>query len=180
MTTAPTKSLTAIEAGELLLQSDDFLILTHANPDGDTCGSAAGLCAALRVLGKRSYILPNSTITPMYLPFISDYLSDGEFNPRCVISVDIADTQLFPAGAEDYIPCVDLCIDHHSSNKFYAKNTLLNEHAAACGEIILDLIGRMGVVLTREIATAAVCRYFHGYGLFPLFEYDGRFTPRRS
>ena len=31
---------------------DNFLILTHKRPDGDTVGSAAALCLGLRKMGK--------------------------------------------------------------------------------------------------------------------------------
>ena len=36
---------------------DQFLILTHLRPDGDTIGCAAGLCRALRQIGKTAYVL---------------------------------------------------------------------------------------------------------------------------
>ena len=43
------------KAAELLKSNDDFLILSHANPDGDTLGCAYGLCGMLRrwVNGQR-------------------------------------------------------------------------------------------------------------------------------
>ena len=40
------------ETAALLAAQDHILILTHKRPDGDTIGCAAGLCAALRALGK--------------------------------------------------------------------------------------------------------------------------------
>ena len=46
--------MTVREAAALLRQKDNILILTHRRPDGDTMGCAAGLCAALRQLGKRA------------------------------------------------------------------------------------------------------------------------------
>ena len=43
------------KAAELLKSNDDFLILSHANPDGDTLGCAYGLCGMLQkmVNGQR-------------------------------------------------------------------------------------------------------------------------------
>jgi phosphoesterase RecJ-like protein len=87
--------MTIAETAELLFRENDYLIITHGNPDGDTCGSAAGLCTALRALGKRAYICPNPTITERYVPFIARYLSDDDYSPGFIISVDIADTALF-------------------------------------------------------------------------------------
>ena len=45
--------LTVSEAAALLRSFDRVLILTHIRPDGDTVGCAAGLCAALRAIGKK-------------------------------------------------------------------------------------------------------------------------------
>ena len=44
--------MTTAEAARLLLGWDELLLLTHVRPDGDTVGSAAALCQALRERGK--------------------------------------------------------------------------------------------------------------------------------
>ena len=45
------------KAAELLKSNDDFLILSHANPDGDTLGCAYGLCGMLQKMGKRAKVM---------------------------------------------------------------------------------------------------------------------------
>ena len=50
--------MTTAEAARLLLGWDELLLLTHVRPDGDTVGSAAALCQALRDRGKTAYLLP--------------------------------------------------------------------------------------------------------------------------
>jgi phosphoesterase RecJ-like protein len=45
------------KAAELLKSNDDFLILSHANPDGDTLGCAYGLCGMLQKMGKRAKVV---------------------------------------------------------------------------------------------------------------------------
>ena len=52
-----TKNLTRAEAAGFLLAHDNFTILTHRRPDGDTLGSAAALCLGLRKLGKHAWVL---------------------------------------------------------------------------------------------------------------------------
>ena len=42
------------ECAEILRENDDYILITHIRPDGDTLGSAAALCSALRRLGKRA------------------------------------------------------------------------------------------------------------------------------
>ena len=51
--------MNAVEAAALLSRQDGILILTHKRPDGDTIGCGAGLCRALRKLGKTAYALPS-------------------------------------------------------------------------------------------------------------------------
>ena len=41
-------------AAAFLRENDDYLILMHASPDGDTLGSGSALCIALQRLGKRA------------------------------------------------------------------------------------------------------------------------------
>ena len=55
--------MTTAEAARLLLGWDELLLLTHVRPDGDTVGSAAALCQALRDRGKTAYLLPNPELT---------------------------------------------------------------------------------------------------------------------
>ena len=45
------------ETAQYLKTLDRVLILTHVRPDGDTVGSAAALCQALRDLGREAYLL---------------------------------------------------------------------------------------------------------------------------
>ena len=51
--------MTEREAARWLLERDNFLILTHIRPDGDTLGCAAALCAALRKRGKTVWAARN-------------------------------------------------------------------------------------------------------------------------
>ena len=56
-------TITTAQAAEFLQAHDNYLILTHVRPDGDTIGCAAGLCRALRQAGKTAYILENPEVT---------------------------------------------------------------------------------------------------------------------
>ena len=51
------KTMTKLEhleqVAEILEQHDNFAILTHRFPDGDTLGSAYALCGMLQQKGKR-------------------------------------------------------------------------------------------------------------------------------
>ena len=121
----------------LLREKDRYLIVTHIRPDGDTLGSAAALCSALRRMGKTAWLYPNPQITENYLPYVAAYLAPADYAGETVVAVDVADTTMFPQG---FSGTVDLAIDHHPSNGHYARETLLGAEKAACGELILELI----------------------------------------
>jgi len=70
------------------------------------------------------------------------------------VTVDIADIELLGGLKKEYARKVDLCIDHHISNKNYAKHTLLDVKAAACAEIVWDVIKELGAEITSAIAAA--------------------------
>ena len=58
--------LTVNETAEFLLQHDNYAILSHRRPDGDTLGSTAALCRILRNLGKTAHVIENNEVTPRY------------------------------------------------------------------------------------------------------------------
>ncbi len=150
-------------AAAILRDGDGFLILTHRRPDGDTLGSAAALCSALRRLGKRAVLCPNSGITEKYAPFVSEYIGDDTSEYTIPVSVDIAGENLFPLGWQGH---VELAIDHHPSNSGFASETLLWPDKAACGEIVLELIDLLcGGITSKEadllyIAVSTDCGCF--------------------
>ena len=109
-----------------LLNAEDILLLCHKNPDGDTTGSAAALCHALRGLGKQAAVFCADPIPAMYSYMQIPLYTPDQFTPGCVAAIDVASIQLFGDGARPWSERVDLCIDHHGSNAGYAGETLLD------------------------------------------------------
>lgn len=143
--------LTVSETAALLRSFDNVLILTHIRPDGDTVGCAAALCAGLRALGKTAYLLPNAGLTDTTAPYFLPYAAPAGFVPDKVVSVDIATAGLFPENAKPYAQQVDLAIDHHPSFERFGKANLVRPEAAACGEVVYDVLAALGSI-TPEIA----------------------------
>ncbi len=144
------RSVTHAEAAAFLQKGDDFLILAHASPDGDTVGSSYALCLGVRALGKRARVSCSDPIPPRYghlaLPDVP------AFEPRVVVTSDIADTQLFGKANAVYANKVALCIDHHPSNTRYAGRVLLLPTASSTCEIMADLLRELRVKITPDIA----------------------------
>lgn len=138
------------QAAEFLKANDDYLILMHASPDGDTLGCGYGLCGALQRIGKRA-----RAVCPEEIPHKFDYLFSAcekqEFEYKTVVCVDVADTKLL-GDMKEIGDTAELCIDHHETNTEYAKRTLVRgEYAAAC-ELIYEVINALGVEFDKELA----------------------------
>lgn len=130
---------------------DNVLLLTHVRPDGDTIGSAAALCRALQDCGQTAYLLPNPEITATYAPYAAPYWAPEDWQAEHIVSVDIADASLLPENAQSYRDRIELAIDHHPSQTFFARNTCLEADSAACGEIVYEIIQHL-TALTADIA----------------------------
>ena len=150
---AERNNMTPVEAAEFLKAHDRYLILTHVRPDGDTIGCAAGLCRALRLGGKEACVLENPEATSLFTPYLEGLLSPEGYEPGTVVAVDMAARGLFPENAKKYLEGVDLTIDHHPSQEFYAQNTCLDAKRAACGELMYDIVQLLGGI-TPEIGEA--------------------------
>lgn len=124
------------ECAEWLSQRDNFIIVTHLRPDGDTLGSAAALCSALRRSGKSAYLFPNPEITQKYVKYVEEFVGES-FEHEYVIAIDVAEERMFCSGFDGR---VDLCIDHHPTNPHYAEELLLHAEKASCGESVLEVI----------------------------------------
>lgn len=141
------------EAAAFLTAHDNYLILTHVRPDGDTTGCAAGLCLALRQIGKTAYILENPEWTDLFTEYVDKLTIKEGCVAETIISVDIAARGLFPEPAKPYLDRVDLAIDHHPSQEFFAKDTCLDSKRASCGQLIYDIVKQFAEI-TPEIGRA--------------------------
>ncbi|MGM9578169.1 MAG: bifunctional oligoribonuclease/PAP phosphatase NrnA [Evtepia sp.] len=144
--------MTVQETAGLLRDLDQVLILTHKRPDGDTIGCAAALCLGLRQLGKTAWVLPNEDAHGLFDPYFQGVLAPADFQPQAAVSVDVASQGMLPESAAPWKDNILLCIDHHGSNEGYAKHTLVDPAAAACGEIITKVLTQLGATITAPIA----------------------------
>ena len=136
--------MTVTQTAEYLRAHDNYLILTHRRPDGDTLGCAAALCAMLRGLGKTAAVLPNAETTALYADYVAPYWAEENYRYETVVSVDLAALSLFPDNAERFKDRVDLAIDHHPSYEGFGAESCVQPECAACGEILCALAVELG------------------------------------
>ena len=144
--------MTRNECAAWLLNHDNFCILTHARPDGDTLGSSSALCVGLRSLGKTAHLLYNDGASPFLERCQLGLSKDAPAAGDTLVTVDVASAGLLPVNARPLVGRIGMRIDHHASATSFTGEELVDASAAACGEIVYDLLLAMGCALTKELA----------------------------
>lgn len=139
-------------AAGFLREHDDFLLLTHARPDGDTVGSAYALAAALNEIGKKARLFPDPTDGAQFRRYYARFAPSSLSGDETVVAVDVADPRLLPPEAEGYGKKTALVIDHHVYNRFPAGLRAVDPSAAAVAEIVRDVVALLGLPLSPESA----------------------------
>ena len=140
---------------DAILQRQRFVITSHARPDGDAIGSQVAMALALQQLGKDVQMVAADAAPPQFqtFPGVRDiHVSptvQGHFDAAIVMECG----DLSRTGVEGLDQYFVINIDHHPGNTSYGAINWFNPGAAACGEMVFDLIGALGVTLTPEIAT---------------------------
>ena len=155
-----------------------FLLTSHSRPDGDSIGSQLAMAFALDALGKEVRVI-NADPAP-------DHYFEFPGMSRIEIAAEVPAT--VEADAVIVMECGDLTrtgvrgfegrfvinIDHHLGNRMYGAINWFDESAAACGEMVFDVIRALEVPLTVEIATHIYLAILTDTGAF----HHSNITPR--
>jgi len=140
---------------DAIRQRQRFVLSSHARPDGDAIGSQLAMAYALRALGKDVVVVNADPAPPplMAFPGVPDIVVapavDGDFDAAIVMECsDYGRTGV--AGLERFFT---INIDHHPGNTGYGQITWFDAQAAACAEMVFDVVQALGVPMTPEIAT---------------------------
>lgn len=147
-------TMTRSEAAQWLKDKDHFCILSHTRPDGDTIGSTAALCLGLRQIGKTAHVLENNGASAFLTRCHEGLSKPAPEEGDILVSVDVASATMLPKEWESLVDRIDLRIDHHFSAASFTPLEIVDHTAAACGEIVYDILAELGVVLDRDIAKA--------------------------
>ena len=143
-------------------------IFTHMRPDPDAIGSQVAAGLALHALGITPTLVDLSPVPPtlafLYpvqpiLERISLTAEISQFPPREFDLILILDTctkaQL--ERAWPYLECRKekiLVLDHHRTRDTIGRLIVADVSAAACTELVADLVDALGIGLTQDISTA--------------------------
>jgi bifunctional oligoribonuclease and PAP phosphatase NrnA len=176
---------TAISRNQILLdicrevrQRQSFLLTSHARPDGDSVGSQLAMAFALDAMGKQVRIINADPAPDHYFEFpgldrieLLPAVPAGT-NADAVIVMECSD--LSRTGVAGFEGRYIINIDHHVGNRMYGALNWHDETAAACGEMVFELIQCLQVPLSIEIATHIYLAILTDTGSF----HHSNITPR--
>ncbi len=132
-----------------------FVLSSHSRPDGDSIGSQLAMAYALREMGKQAIAINADPAPPplMAFPGVPEIriapAAEGDFDAAIIMECG----DLKRTGVTGLERCYVINIDHHPGNSGYGQINWFDSSAAACAEMVYDVVRALGVPLTREIAT---------------------------
>lgn len=146
---------------KFLLEHDDYLVVSHVQPDGDAVSSTLAVGWLLSCLGKKYTMLNEGPIPKRmeYLWHAGEIMNMASSEPTRqysnVICVDCADFQRVGLTHRFFADdALILNIDHHPTNNGYGHVNLIKPDAAATAEILFDLLKTFEMEWDLDIATA--------------------------
>ncbi|OEF98648.1 DHH family phosphoesterase [Desulfuribacillus alkaliarsenatis] len=147
------------ECVNFIKDNNNYLIVTHVNPDGDTIGGALAMAHMLEGLHKKFQIVNEDRIPNKYLflPMADEIRMPAELEETIdvVITVDCADykrigTSLISRLSQLSIPIIN--IDHHPTNDEYGSINIIDEDAASTTYVIYNMCKMTGIDITYNMA----------------------------
>jgi phosphoesterase RecJ-like protein len=141
----------------------EIALLCHVGPDGDALGSMLGLGAALRAKGAsvvasfgtangETFAVP-STYT--FLPALDLLVEPSSFPaaPDVLVTFDTGSLdRLGSLGDRVAAAGTSVVVDHHATNTRYGTVNLVDTEAAATAVIVAEMLDRLGLPITAEVA----------------------------
>jgi bifunctional oligoribonuclease and PAP phosphatase NrnA len=148
-------------AKQFILNNDDFLVVSHIDPDGDAASSTLAISWMLKQLNKR-FTMINEGNTPGKFNYLWGFTGIIDYSKAApsrvfehVIAVDCADfSRIGKVKSLFSATTVILNIDHHRTNDYYGTHQLINEDAAATAEVLYDLAMELDINWSTELGNS--------------------------
>ncbi len=144
---------------DLIKESKSILIITHINPDGDTLGCASclrsfiGDKADILIQINDNFNFPN---TYNFLPYLKDSKNFSTLSDKydLIIALDTASIDRILNPAKNlFINCKNsIVIDHHKTNKGFAKFNHIKGGVSSCAQVLFDFFTKLNIKITKEMA----------------------------
>lgn len=147
---------------------EQFVLTSHARPDGDAVSSTLACGEILRQMGKKTNIVLHDGVPRVYqhLPFVdtvtkSDRI-ENHYDAAILLECDSIQRTRVEGLENQYL----INIDHHKSGHDFAHVNWVDPTAVATGELVYKLARAAGVKITPEIATCIYTAVITDTGLF--------------
>ena len=138
----------------LLHERQNFLVTSHARPDGDAIGSAVGLMHLLDAMGKEVQVAFADPIPLIYgyLPGVKRITHNLPAAPPDATVLLECDS-IERSGFARIDAGLTINIDHHKSGRRFAGFNWIDPEASAVGAMIYDLAVASGAGISAAMAT---------------------------
>jgi bifunctional oligoribonuclease and PAP phosphatase NrnA len=148
----------------LVERAEQICLACHLRPDADALGSMVALALALRSRsGRRPQVIASYGDSPFEVPAILGFLPGLDIltapqeypaRPEVMITLDAGSIDRLGLLTPHAAAAGELIVlDHHASNTRFGTVNLVDPAAAATAVLCYELITRLGIPLTRDIAT---------------------------
>ena len=153
----------------------NFLLMIHEDPDGDTLAATIAIFLALEGLGKNTAMVCKDPVPKpfIFLPGTSEIKQDILFGDyEVIIIVDCGDLKRtgFPDRLKKFAKYTKnlINIDHHPKNDLWkiANLNFIDQSASSASEMVWEIFQKLEIVIDKDIATALLTGVYTDTGGF--------------
>jgi phosphoesterase RecJ-like protein len=132
-----------------------FVLTSHARPDGDAVGSVLACSEILRAMGKETEVVLKDGVPHIYraLPFADKVVQsawvEDHYDTAILLECDGIERTALKGLESRFL----INIDHHTSGRPFAHVNWIDPSACATAELVFRLAREAGVPISAEIAT---------------------------
>ncbi len=151
---------------EIIRKTNNIVLATHANPDGDALGSLIGLADTLEAMGKQVFryleepvshlyeFLPDTSLMQTDIHALQDFVRQAGDDILC-ISLDCGDRKRLGENADELMKIRPfMVIDHHQNNNGFGDIAWIDSQRSSTGEMVFDLTEALGQKISESAAVA--------------------------
>lgn len=150
-------------------QAGKIVILGHVNPDGDCVGSCLAVYNYIKEWDSTKAVTVRLERAPSKFSYLSGFdaieTEAGEETYDLCICLDSSDEERLG----DFKSCFDrsaktICIDHHITNRGYAKENVIDGHASSACEVVYGQLNESRI--SKRVAECIYTGIIHDTGVF--------------
>lgn len=139
---------------DVIRANQQFLLTSHARPDGDAIGSTLGFMHLLRSMGKQATVVFADPVPPAFqdLPGAHEIRNTLPSDPSEVLIIMECDC-VERTGYTSIPAQLTINIDHHLSGRDYGDHNWIDAKACAVGAMVYEIAVASGVPIAADMAS---------------------------